>query len=119
MFSTKKIKRVFVIVKKFSDSSYLLLISSKKHTPMGLPGGRYDSDDLGPINTAHRELYEETRIDIEDVSRFKYIGLLNNKLFYLLEISDKESETIITFFKRHVTMYFISIYLLFLFKYNN
>ena len=61
---------------------------------MGLPGGRYDSDDKGPLKTAHRELFEETSLNIEDFSRFKYLGLISNKLFYLLEINDKEADSI-------------------------
>ena len=87
------IKRVFVIVKKSSDSSYLLLIADKKHNIMGLSGGRYDFEDNNPIITAKRELFEETSLDIAN-DRFQLLGSISKKLFYLLEISDIEAESI-------------------------
>ena len=81
----KNIRRVFIIVRRPSDMSYLLLISSKKHLPIGLVGGRVDDTDNKPIVTAIRELYEETALEIADLSRFKYLGPVSNKLFYLLD----------------------------------
>jgi len=94
LFKNKpSIRRVFIIVKRTSDASYLLLIANKKHVPFGLSGGRFDQEDKDPKYTAHRELFEETSLDI-DSTRFNYLGLLDNKLFYFLEITDTEANSI-------------------------
>lgn len=85
--------RSFVIVYHPTHGFLLMLANkAKKGKHFQLCGGRPELIDLDDFDSAKRELFEETGMDITDKFRFRQLPFkIDGKAFFFLKLSDKDS----------------------------
>jgi 8-oxo-dGTP pyrophosphatase MutT (NUDIX family) len=83
----KNTKKAFVII---HHNTYGYLVLFKEKNKGQLVGGRVDKSDKNSFDSLIREIFEETGLII-DKNRFYYLGIIDSKCFYYLEISNKDS----------------------------